>query len=299
MKSQARSLLRVTALATVGLLAVACGGEQQAANGTATGAATSASTPEAAVLNSVRLLRNNDFNSLVAASVPPAQLEAAKAKWTDEIRKEQITDEDRAEFAQTMNRLTAPDAEQQMLAELRPQLEQFQGEMKAQLPAMVAMGKGFAISAINENQDIPADQKPQVINLVNALGSWVETGAFADIGRAERAIGEITKTARSLPIKTLDDLHAQDFNGLMGLAGTVAAGAKRTLAHYDINIDSALDSVRAETLSQDGDNAKVRIHATLFNTPLTFDTDLVRVDGNWYGKKTVEELSTPSAATAE
>ncbi len=296
MKFQARSLLRVTALATVGLLAVACGGEQA---GNAGGAATSASTPEAAVLNSVRLMRNNDFNALVAASVPPAQLEAAKAKWTDEIRKEEITDEDRAEFAETMNKLTAPDAEQQMLAEIRPQLEQFQGEMKAQLPAMVAMGKGFAASAINENQDIPADQKPQVINLVNALGTWVETGAFADIGRAERAIGEITKTARSLPIKTLDELHAQDFDSLMNLAGTVAAGAKRTLAHYDINIDSALDSVRAETLSQEGDNAKVRVHATLFDTPLTFDTDLVRIDGNWYGKKTVDELSAPATTTAQ
>lgn len=282
-----RPALIATLVMGLALSLSACGGKQEEAGGAG---AAAAGTPEAAVLQAFKHLRNNDVGKTVAVSVPPQHLQEARQRWDQERREKTITDEERADFARTMERLTAPGAEEQMLAEIRPQLEQFQGEMKAQLPAMVAMGKGFVIASINESQDIPEQNKPQVVDAVNALGRWVEKGEFADIGRAEKAIAEITRTARSLPIQTLDDVQALDFDGLMDVAGVVLAGFKNTLGHYDIDIDGALDSARAETIDRQGDQATVRVHFNLFDSPLSYDTRMVQVDGGWYDQGTIEAL---------
>jgi hypothetical protein len=282
---------RFALIGAIALLAAACSGEDAKIAAVADHA-----TPEAAVMHSVRLLRQGDFKGIVEASAPPARVEAAKQRWMSELKDEAITDEARAEFAATMARLTAPDAEQQMMAEIRPQLEQFQGEMKAQLPAMVAMGKGFILAAVNESEDIAAEQKPQVTNLVNALGTWAESGEFASVERAERAVAAVTATARKMPVRTLDEVHALDFNGMMDLMSIGFSGVKDVLSVYDINLDQSLDGARAETVSQEGDNATVRVHFDLLGAPLNIDVPMVRIDGRWYGKDAIENLDRPVVA---
>ncbi len=287
---------RLAVFGAVALLA-ACGGDNGGAS--SSGASAASDTPHGAVLSSAELLRKGDFAALVSASVPPAQLETAKQKFMADLKSEEITEERRAEFAQTMQRLTAPNAEAEMMAEIRPQLEQLQApEMKAQLPAMIAMGKGFALQAINEDKDMTATQKSQASGVLNAMATWAETGQFAEIDRAERAVSAIVSTARSLPVKTLDEVYALDFNGMMGLFSTAFAGAKDIFKAYDIDLDRTLGSVRAETVSQDGDNANVRVKMEFLGAPLEFDTQMVRVDGRWYGKDTLDKLNESGAASA-
>jgi hypothetical protein len=288
-------LTRFAFVGALALAAAACGSQ----DGASPLAEAGGDTPDAAVMQSVNLLRANDFNGLVEASVPPARFEEAKTRWMTELKDEEITDENRAEFAETMAKLTAPDAEETLMAEIRPQLAQFEGEMKAQLPAMIAMGKGFVLAAINESQDIAAENKPQVTNLVNALGTWAESGEFASADRAEKAVEEVTAAARKMPVRTLDEVHALDFNGIMDVMEIAYGGFKGVLKAYDIDMDASLASARAETLSQDGDNAKVRVHFDFLGAPMNFDTQMVRVDGRWYGKDAIEELNKPAATADE
>jgi hypothetical protein len=288
-------LTRFAFVGALALVAAACGSQ----DGASPLAEAGGDTPDAAVMQSVNLLRANDFNGLVEASVPPARFEEAKTRWMTELKDEEITDENRAEFAETMAKLTAPDAEETLMAEIRPQLAQFEGEMKAQLPAMIAMGKGFVLAAINESQDIAAENKPQVTNLVNALGTWAESGEFASADRAEKAVAEVTAAARKMPVRTLDEVHALDFNGIMDVMEIAYGGFKGVLKAYDIDMDASLASARAETLSQDGDNAKVRVHFDFLGAPMNFDTQMVRVDGRWYGKDAIEELNKPAATADE
>lgn len=284
---------RFLAPAALALALAACGG----GDGAGPAVTASTSTPDGAVMQAIQLLRRNDINGLVSASAPPARIEQAKARWMAEIKSNAIDDEERAEFAANMARLTAPDAEAQLMAEVRPQLEQFNGEMRAQLPALIGMGKGMAIAAINESQDIQAEMKPQVTSLVNAIGAWLETGEFASVERAERAIAAVTAAARRLPVRTLDEVQALDFDGFTNLASIGLGGAKDALRAYDIDLDQALDSARAETVSESGDQATVRVHIELFDTPLSFDTQMVRVDGNWYGKDSIEKLDEAQAGS--
>lgn len=279
--------LRYTALAALALALAACGGSKDAAE-TAAAAAPGGATPEAAVMDSVRLLRANDIAGVVSNSVPPARLEEAKSEWMSMVKQDEVSDEDRAQFAETMAKLTGPNAEAELMAEIRPQLEQFSGEMRAQLPMMVAMGKGFIVAAINESEDLTAEQKPQVINLVNALGTWAESGEFASVERAERAVSEVVKAARRMPAKTLDEVQALDFNGAMNMAGIALEGLKGALTAYDISLDRALDNTRAETIRRDGSEATVRVHTELFNSPLNYDVQMVEIDGRWYSKDAIE-----------
>lgn len=286
-------MFRTAMIGAFALVAVACNRDGSTEAGATAMAETATQRPETAVMHSIERLRASDFQGLVVASVPPARLEEAKARWMAEFKDEEITEESRAEFAETMNKLTAPDAEQQLMAEIRPQLEQFQGEMKAQLPMMVAMGKGFIISAINESEDLTPEQKPQVTSLVNALGTWAESGEFASVDRAERAVREVTAAARRMPVRTLDELHALDFNGLMNVVGIGYDGLKGVLGAYDIDMDGTLASARAETITEQGDNATVRVHFQFMGTPLTYDTQMVRIDGRWYGREAIENLDRP------
>ena len=48
--------------------------------------------------------------------------------------------------------------------------------------------------------------------------------------------------------------------------------------------------MKAETLSNDGNTANVKVSYTLLNTPLSAETQLVKVDGHWYGKDMMEQL---------
>lgn len=275
---------RILLSGVLALLLVACGKDET------TAVAPTGSTPEATIAHSARLLREGDIGKVFEASVPPARLEQARQSWLEQIRSEAPSEEDRAQFAETMSRLTAPDAEAQLMAEIRPQLEQFQGEMRAQLPAMVAMGKGFLIAAVNESEELTPEQRPQVVALVDAVGRWVETGEFASVERAEKAVAEVAATARRMNIDTLDEVHAKDFDGMMELASIGFDGFKKVLKAYDIDVDASLESVRAEVLERNGNEAKVRVHLQFMGAPLTFDTTMVEIDGRWYGKDAIENL---------
>ena len=56
-------------------------------------------------------------------------------------------------------------------------------------------------------------------------------------------------------------------------------------------MNKTLQSVKSELVSQDGDKATVKVNFSLFDQPLSFNTEMVQVDGRWYGKKAMEEAS--------
>src|SRR5690606_5712819 len=98
------------------------------------------------------------------------------------------------------------------------------------------------------------------------------------------------RVARETGLKTLDQAHAMDFDQTMGVAQRLFLGFKDALATYDFSLDATLDSVQAETVSQAGDKARVRIAYQLLGTPLAFETGMERLDGHWYGEQVVADL---------
>lgn len=233
--------------------------------------------------------RASDAQALFEASVPPQYAAWARDEWAKKMQ-EPITDEERDEFKTRMDSFTAPDAEKKMWASLEPELTKLQADASTQIPMMVVMGQGVLSSLVQKNVDLKESQKEQAIKAIDALGKWAVTTEFTDPLLAQKSIGIICATARKLKLESLDQLQALSLDQALAKAGIVFTGFKQVLDVYGLPVNKILDSVKAKMISEQGDTATVKVNYTLFDTPLDFETDMVKIDGRWYGKDSMNNL---------
>lgn len=295
------TMFKRTALLLALAAAVAACGKKEETAATAPAAPAPAAvptvTPDAAVLASVHALRGNDINAFLSAALPAGEVAKIKGDWTKKMTEDPITDEDRKKFADQMAKLTAPGAEDKLFAEAEPQLKKLEAQA-AQIPMMIAMGQGFLQSAIQQNQDLTDEQKKQSAALIDAAAKWAQGVKFTDPALAKSAIAAVSKTARDLNFKSLDEVRALNYEQGMAKAGIALAGVKQIAGAYGLNVDQWLDSVKAETVSTTGDTAKVKVTYSAFDTPFTTESELVKVDGKWYGKQAIEKWQKEQATEA-
>lgn len=285
-----RRLSLLLILALVAVLAGCKSPEQVAAGGS--------TTPEGAVKAAVASLRAGDLASLVQGQVPPQHMDTLRASWKRDMAKEQPSEEDRQQFAQMMADLTAADANERLFQELEPQIARFETEVVPSMPTYIEMGRGLLVAGVKERKDLDEGQKQQAVKAVDALIGWIESTRFTDRDKAKVAIAQVTTVARDLGLKTLDEARALDFDQALAKGSIAFRGLKDVLATYGFAVDDILDSVKAEVVSREGNHAKVRISYTMLGTPLSFEAELVEVDGRWYGKQTIEELADHGAPPA-
>jgi hypothetical protein len=253
-------------------------------------AAAAPGDPAAAVERSAADLRAGDLLAVVRGALPPTHYERVRSEWRQRMVSDPPSEEDKAQFAQTMAKLTAADAEAALYAEFEPQLAAMEAEMGAQLPLMVGMGRGFAMQTVQQSEQLTAEQKKQAGELVDALANWLQSVNFFDRELAKQAIAKVVSTARALDLQTLDQVQALEFEQAMQKGGIAMRGLFDVLALYGLKIDDTLASVDAEVLSQEGDAARVKVGYQVFGKPLTVETEMVRIEDRWYGKDAVVEL---------
>ena len=279
-------LARYALAALIVAFASGCGNQQNATSPVAT----SATSPDATIRKSAELMKQGDVAGLLANALPPAEFATLKADWGKDKDEKPITDEDRQKFQETMAKLTAPDAEKALYAEIEPQLKQFDAQYQQQLPMYVAMGSGWLQGMVQQNKDFSDAEKQQAVAAINALAAWVQKTHFTDAESIKKVIAIVTKAARDLNLKTLDEARALSFEQSMQKARVFVLALKDALAVYGFSIDQTLDSIKPEVVSNDGNTAKVKVSYTLLGTPLTADTDMVKIDDHWYGKQTIDKL---------
>ncbi len=278
-------LFRVALVALLAAAAVGCGNQESPKT-----AAVNANTPDATIRKSAELLKQNDIAGVMQNALPPADYEKLKADWSKANNERPVTDEDRQKFEETMTRLTAPDADKTIYAEIEPQLKQFDAQYTQQIPMYVAMGQGWLTGMVQQNKDLSDADKQQAVAAINALAAWVQKTRFTDAESVKKVLAITTKTARDLNLKTLDEARALTFDQSMGKAKIALGGFKEALGVYGFSVDQTLDSVKPEVASNDGKAASVKVSYTLLGTPLSATTEMVNVDGRWYGKDTIEKL---------
>jgi hypothetical protein len=281
-------LARIVFAAALTALAAGCSPNNSSAPG-APVAVAAPSTPDGAVSAAVSALRANNVGAFLDSALPAGELAKLKADWNKDVNKEPVTDSDRQQFTDTMAKLTAPGAEDKLYTEMEPQLKEFDAKTAQQMPMMIAMGQGFAQSAIQQSKDLNDQQKQQTTALVEASAKWAQTVKFTDPTLVKGAIAAICKTARDLNLKTVDEARALSYDQAMQKAGIVVGGVKQVFAVYGLNMDKALDSVKVETVSTTGDTAKVKVTYSAFDQPFTTESDLVKVDGKWFGKQALDQ----------
>lgn len=299
---------RYLALAFVGLIALSLSAcqKEDAAGETPAATAKATADPAEAINATAQKLKQGDVLAVIQMSVPPKFYDKMKADWKNEVNAEPVTEEDRAEFAAMMAKLTDPQAEATLFAEAEPELAKFETEMAAQMPLMIGMGQGFAMQAIQANEKLTEAQKKQAGDVVGAMAGWLQGVQFADRELAKQAIAKAVATARALELESIDQARALEFELAMAKAGVAFNGIKDVLAVYGLKLNDTFDSVKTQIVSQEGDAAKVKVDYQIFGQPLSFETEMVQIDGRWFGKDTVDQLekelnkpAEPAAAPAD
>lgn len=242
-------------------------------------------TPHEAVLAQVRALRNDDMESLVRSFVTDEQFDAMASAWEEERRRTPDPKEN-AEFTEAMARIAAPNAE----AELWPDLKAGLDEMRPQMAMMMPMFEGMAQAEL-ANQDMSADERRLAEALLNSFKSSTLQNKITDEKTARKALGIVCSTARSLQVKTLDDVYELSFEQLLARGGVALRGVKQIAGLYGIELNGWLSSFKARTVHTDGDYAVVRIDYTVFGVKDSTEVEMRRVSGRWFQQDTIDRAA--------
>lgn len=259
-------------------------GESPAAQAKAT------SNPADAVTAVAQKMKEGDVLAVIQLSVPPARYEKLKTEWKAKMAEDPPTEEDKLEFQAMMTKLTAPDAENTLMAEAEPELAKFDTEIAPQLPMWIGMGQGFLMQSVNANTDMTAEQKKQAGDVVTAMVAWLQGVKLSDRALVKQAIGEAVETARALDLKTLDEARALEFEPAMAKFGIAFQGVKDILKIYGLDLNQTFDSVKASVMSETGDAAQVKVDYTLFGQQLSTVSDMVKIEDRWYGRDTIAQI---------
>ena len=285
----------------------ACGGEEPTATAKATGmiaapkvaqvaAAVSSSSmgPAQVTMELAHLAKINDLKGMLTLAMPAAQMKKMVDSW-EAKRKEPISETDRKEFADGIAKLIAPGAIDELMALAEPEM----AALKPQMAMYSAIGIGMAQQAITANADLSESQKKQATEMVGALQGWATKTDFTDPNRLRKALTELATGVRATNITTLDQLQGLSFDQMLGKGGVLFGSMKRAFNAYDLNMDSMFSSVKAEQLSMSGDTAVVKTSMTFLGHPMTSETQMVKSDGRWYSKDSIDALKKAESAMAE
>ncbi len=262
------------------VLLQACGGDSSSDSSAANSRAKlDTSTPDGALMSVVESIKNNDIKALMQASMSKEMYDKAVAEF--ENAKMSPSESDKAQFAQMMGMLTSDGAVDQLMAMATPQLEQ----ARAQLPMMLMMGKSMASSAIQASTDIPPEQKETATKAVNAVMDFVGENDILSEEVTRKAISAAVATAKSLNMKSLDELQNMSFDDAMAKAGIVMGGAKNIMGAYGISLDDVLGSIDVSDVQTNGDTATMKMAYKFLGETFNQDVKMVKKDGKWIADK--------------
>ena len=285
----------LAALLLVALALVACRRDPPAED-----ASTVPGNPVAAIEAQAQALRDNDLVRWSRLSLPPELHARSEALWNQRLAEAEPADPEEArEYAETMARLMAPDAEQALMRDIEPKLAEFETEIAGQWPLMQATAGIFLNAAIEANTELSDADKSHGQELVAAVLAWAQPSLFTDRERAREAIRALSATARELDLPRLEDARALEMMPAMEKGGIALAGFKQAAKAYDMDLDASLDGVEAELLSSEGDQARVKVTYPLLDETVSFEMPMQRVGEGWYSADAIRQAEADLAEAAQ
>ena len=217
-------------------------------------------------------LKQNDVRHLVELVSTKVALEEMKTQFA-KMKTEAVTIDERRQFTESFGRLTAPGAVDSIMKEIEPKL----AEYKNQLPGYIAMGAG-ALQMQVASSSVSEAEKASATKAISAIQAWAGKTDFADPKRARNAVTALVDAAKSINLKTPEDVKALSFEQALDKVGVCLGGFKKALNAYDFDLDAILGSVKVTDLAKPGE---VQIKATVFGTELTTKGNLTQREGRW------------------
>ncbi len=257
------------------LLAVACRRE----TASVVPAPTGAREPAQAVLLLTRHLHRNDLPAFARDAVPPdlhAQLETAWREGRTRWPLDELPFDER--LPQLLGALAAPGSEQRLQ---RIFDRQFAGETAALKAAATALGL-FGAQYLRHEGDFSAAERAHYTRFVQALSRWGASAPLGDPKRAKAAIPRLAAAARATGLASGADFARIGMDGSLRRLSGFLRTLKAVLAGYGLALDQSLGGLRAETVSRQGDRARVRMRYTLGGSPVEAEVEVERIGDRWY-----------------
>lgn len=247
--------------------------------------AVAAADPSVQLQDLVRQFRSNDLTAIVRGSLPPAHYQTLLDKY-EEARSKPISDKDRADFAEGLQKLIAPDAVDQLMAEIEPKMR----ERAVQSEGMILMGLGAMNMAVTSpDSDLTEEQRAMLKRALPGIEAWVIETDFFSVDTLRQALTLVADAARRTGISDLDQIRMLSFEQLLAHGGRLLGAGKQAVKLYGIDLDAIVSTARMEVLEVEGDEARVRTTVTVFDAPLHFEQSLVLVEGRWYTKEAARD----------
>ncbi len=247
--------------------------------------AVAAADPSVQLQDLVRQFRSNDLAAIVRGSLPPAHYQTLIDKY-EEARSKPISDKDRADFAEGLQKLIAPDAVDQLMAEIEPKMR----ERAVQSEGMILMGLGAMNMAVTSpDSDLTEEQRAMLKRALPGIEAWVIETDFFSVDTLRQALTLMADAARRTGISDLDQIRMLSFEQLLAHGGRMLGAGKQAVKLYGIDLDAIVSTARMEVLEVEGDEARVRTIVTVFDAPLHFEQSLVLVEGRWYTKEAARD----------
>ncbi len=247
--------------------------------------AVAAADPSVQLQDLVRQFRSNDLAAIVRGSLPPSHYQTLLDKY-EEARRKPISDKDRADFAEGLQKLIAADAVDQLMAEIEPKMR----ERAVQSEGMILMGLGAMNMAVTSpDSDLTEEQRAMLKRALPGIEAWVIETDFFSVDTLRQALTLVADAARRTGISDLDQIRMLSFEQLLTHGGRLLGAGKQAVKLYGIDLDAIVSTARMEVLEVEGDEARVRTTVTVFDAPLHFEQSLVLVEGRWYTKEAARD----------
>ncbi|WDM75458.1 hypothetical protein ACCQ13_20200 [Xanthomonas sp. NCPPB 1638] len=244
--------------------------------------------PAAAMQAMTVPLRRNDLVAYARIRVTPAQYTQLDAAWRSGASRWPLTELPLPnEMGTLLGALSAPDAERRLQQAFDAQLA---GQAQGIAKAAQSLGQ-FGVQYLRSRNDYQPEQRAHYMQLVDALSAWAASAPLADRPRAKASIAELVAAARATGITSDADLQRLGMEESLRRLGPFWAVCKKVLERYGLSIDGSLDALRTGLVTQDGEQAQVRLRYRLAARDIDLTVALVKRDGHWYQQQTQEEVA--------
>ncbi|MCS4231901.1 hypothetical protein M2410_002656 [Stenotrophomonas chelatiphaga] len=256
--------------------------------------------PVAAVQAMARAIADNDLVAYARLSVPPAQYAALEQAWSQGHSRWPLTELPlHDQLLPMLQALSADDGSQRLQRSFDRQLA---GQTTAVRQAAQSMGL-FGVQYLRHETSFTSSQQAHYVQVVETLAAWAADAPISDRARARASIAALTRAASATGLSTDDQLQQAGMAASLQRLGPFIATLKAVLASYGLDLDASMRGIVGDILSQQGDNALVRLQYPLAGQTISLQIPLTRREGHWYLTRTLADtdalLRNASAARAK